>query len=88
VADQCYPVLGLALPVAVAGEKIGENLVGARLDKGLAGRVYEDGGVVVVTWVLGGRELDTGLRLAGPDEGPELVDAVGRLLVPSAGGPA
>jgi len=71
---------GLLVPLA--------DLVGARLDKGLAGRVYEDGGVVVVTWVLGGRELDTGLRLAGPDDGPELVDAVGRLLVPSAGGPA
>ena len=38
------------------------DLVDARLDRGIAGAVYENGGVVVLTWRLGDVQLDTGFR--------------------------
>jgi hypothetical protein len=37
-------------------------LVGARLERGIAGKVREPEGIVVITWRLGERELDTGFR--------------------------
>lgn len=55
------------------------QLSAARLDKGIAGQVYEDGGVLVLTWLLGSRTLDSGLRLSGPDHHLAVVEAVGRL---------
>lgn len=56
------------------------ELVGARLDKGAAGQAFEDDGVLVLTWRLGARTLDTGVRLTGPDRHAPVVAAVGRLL--------
>ncbi|MFK8845479.1 hypothetical protein [Streptomyces sp. Ac-502] len=37
-------------------------LRGARLDKGIAGKVLPEGGLLVITWVLGDKELDSGFR--------------------------
>ncbi|MDT0268888.1 hypothetical protein RM844_21605 [Streptomyces sp. DSM 44915] len=39
-----------------------EHLVGARLDKGIAGKVLTEGGLLVITWRLGDRVLDSGFR--------------------------
>ncbi|MCQ6556492.1 hypothetical protein NPS70_25405 [Streptomyces sp. C10-9-1] len=38
-------------------------LRGARLDKGIAGKVLAEGGLLIVTWEHGGRLLDSGFRL-------------------------
>ncbi|HCA88426.1 MAG TPA: hypothetical protein DEQ61_24990 [Streptomyces sp.] len=37
-------------------------LRGARLDKGIAGKVLAEGGLLVITWEHGGTLLDSGLR--------------------------
>ncbi|MDI9885722.1 hypothetical protein QMZ92_15365 [Streptomyces sp. HNM0645] len=37
-------------------------LRGARLDKGIAGKVLTEGGLLVVTWEHGGRLIDSGFR--------------------------
>lgn len=37
-------------------------LRGARLDKGIAGKVLTEGGLLVVTWQHGDRQLDSGFR--------------------------
>ncbi|MGP3974768.1 PH-like domain-containing protein [Streptomyces sp. 8N114] len=39
-----------------------EQLRGARLDTGIAGKVLTEGGLLVVTWEHGGRRLDSGFR--------------------------
>ncbi|QPP11107.1 hypothetical protein G4Z16_29485 [Streptomyces bathyalis] len=38
------------------------QLRGARLDKGIAGKVLTEGGLLVITWQLGDRRLDSGFR--------------------------
>lgn len=68
-----------------------DDVVGARLDRGIAGAVYEDGGLAVLTWRLGGRELDTGFRSDHPDDHDALVAAIGSLArpaTPASGGAA
>ncbi|WP_323377665.1 PH-like domain-containing protein [Streptomyces smaragdinus] len=35
---------------------------GARLDKGIAGKVLTEGGLLVITWEHGGKEYDSGFR--------------------------
>lgn len=52
---------------------------GARLDRAIAGAVYEDGGLVVLTWQLGGHELDTGFRADQPDGHGRLAAALAGL---------
>ncbi|MEU7153304.1 hypothetical protein [Streptomyces sp. NPDC045470] len=37
-------------------------LRGARLDKGIAGKVLPEGGLLVITWAHGDKELDSGFR--------------------------
>ena len=39
-----------------------EQLRGARLEKGIAGKVLTEGGLLVITWEHGGRNLDSGFR--------------------------
>lgn len=46
-----------------------EHLTGARTDSGIAGKVVP-AGLLVVTWTLEGRALDSGFRLDHPDEHP------------------
>ena len=64
------------------------RLRGARLDRGLAGKFTEEGGLVVLTWVHGDRLLDTGVRALDRDRHPELVAsicAIERRADPDAG---
>lgn len=46
------------------------DLVGVRADKAIAGRAYEDGGIVVVTFRLGNEPIDIGFRF--PDTAEHL----------------
>lgn len=39
-----------------------DQLRGARLDTGIAGKVLTEGGLLIVTWEHGGRRLDSGFR--------------------------
>jgi hypothetical protein len=64
-----------------------DDVLGARLGRGIAGAVYEEGGLVVLSWQLGDQVLDTGFRAKQADEHAELVAAVAR-LGPAGPGPA
>jgi len=52
---------------------------GARLDRGLAGKFTEEGGLVVLTWAHGDRVFDTGLRALERDRHGALVAAMSTL---------
>ncbi|MGW2921572.1 PH-like domain-containing protein [Streptomyces angustmyceticus] len=54
-------------------------LRGARLDKGIAGKVLTEGGLLIVTWEHGDRRIDSGFRSDRADEHPSWVEAVNRL---------
>ncbi len=56
-----------------------EKLRGARLDKGIAGKVLTEGGLLVITWEHGDRRLDSGFRSDHAAEHPAWVDAVNAL---------
>ncbi|MFH8595092.1 PH-like domain-containing protein [Streptomyces rimosus] len=51
-------------------------LRGARLDKGIAGKVLPEGGLLVITWAHGDRELDSGFRSDQAAEHPAWVAAL------------
>ncbi len=53
-----------------------DALRGARLDKGIAGKVLTEGGLLVITWRLGERTLDSGFRADHPAEHAAWVEAV------------
>jgi len=59
-------------------------LRGARLDKGIAGKVVPPQGIVVVTWQHGDLLLDSGFRFADPARHAAWVDAVSRMIVKAA----
>jgi hypothetical protein len=61
-------------------------LRGARLDKGIAGKVLTEGGLLVITWEHGGRLIDSGFRSEHAAEHTGWVDAVGSMA--SASGAA
>lgn len=44
------------------------DFIGVRADKGLAGRAYEDGGIVVVTFRLGDLAVDVGFRFPNTED--------------------
>ncbi|MYR61374.1 hypothetical protein GTY54_35880 [Streptomyces sp. SID625] len=52
------------------------RLRGARLDKGIAGKVLSEGGLLVVTWEHGGKLLDSGFRSDRAAEHTEWVEAI------------
>ncbi|WP_018570197.1 hypothetical protein [Streptomyces sp. PsTaAH-124] len=52
------------------------QLRGARLDKGIAGKVLSEGGLLVVTWEHGGKLLDSGFRSDRAAEHTEWVEAI------------
>jgi hypothetical protein len=56
------------------------DLVGAELAPGIAGKVTGGDGVVLVTWRLGGRTLDTGFHPRAKAERERLVSAVNALI--------
>ncbi|MFG2116329.1 hypothetical protein ACGFRB_27460 [Streptomyces sp. NPDC048718] len=51
-------------------------LRGARLDKGIAGKVLTEGGLLIVTWEHGGKELDSGFRSDRAAEHAAWVEAI------------
>lgn len=59
----------------------GGALLAARADRGIAGKVYERGGVLIITWDLDGRLVDTGFRADEADE-QVAAEAVVRALIP------
>lgn len=57
-----------------------EQLREARTDKGIAGKVLPEGGVLVVTWEHGGTLLDSGFRADHPEQHEAWVTAVELLI--------
>ncbi|MFC1416009.1 PH-like domain-containing protein [Streptacidiphilus cavernicola] len=56
------------------------ELRGARTDRGIAGKVVPEGGLLVVTWEHGGKQLDTGVRADHPAEHESWVTAIEVLM--------
>ncbi|MEU4037664.1 PH-like domain-containing protein [Streptomyces collinus] len=54
-------------------------LRGARLDKGIAGKVLTEGGLLVVTWALGEKLIDSGFRSDHAAEHTEWVDTLNQM---------
>ncbi|MFE2267273.1 PH-like domain-containing protein [Streptomyces griseosporeus] len=57
-----------------------DALRGARLDKGIAGKVLTEGGLLVVTWAHGDRLIDSGFRSDRAAEHPEWVDTLNEMI--------
>jgi hypothetical protein len=55
-----------------------DALRGARLDKAIAGKVLTEGGLLVVTWELGGTLIDSGFRSDHAAEHPRWVEQITR----------
>ncbi|AOR35448.1 hypothetical protein BFF78_34170 [Streptomyces fodineus] len=55
-------------------------LRGARLDKGIAGKVLTEGGLLVVTWKLGDKLIDSGFRSDHAAEHTEWVDTLNQMI--------
>ena len=56
------------------------DLRGARSERGIAGKAFERDGVVVLTWDLGGRLIDTGFRADVGADQPVVLERVQDLL--------
>jgi hypothetical protein len=54
-----------------------ERIHGARLDRGIAGKVLTEGGLLVITWGHGERLLDSGFRSDRAAEHPAWVETLG-----------
>ncbi|CAM5624362.1 MULTISPECIES: hypothetical protein [Streptomyces] len=54
-------------------------LRGARLDKAIAGKVLTEGGLLVVTWALGDKLIDSGFRSDHAAEHTEWVDTLNQM---------
>lgn len=52
------------------------SIQSARLEAGLAGKVVGEGGLLVINWLLGDTELDTGLRADDKSAYPSWVRAI------------
>ncbi|WP_053748594.1 hypothetical protein [Streptomyces sp. MMG1533] len=57
-----------------------EALREARLDKGIAGKVLTEGGLLVVTWAHGERLIDSGFRSERAAEHNEWVEAINSMI--------
>ncbi|MEU2716402.1 hypothetical protein [Streptomyces sp. NPDC007205] len=55
-------------------------LRGARLDKGIAGKVLTEGGLLVVTWELGDKLIDSGFRSDRAAEHTEWVNTLNQMI--------
>ncbi|MEU3947101.1 hypothetical protein [Streptomyces sp. NPDC029526] len=60
-------------------------LRGARLDKGIAGKVLTEGGLLVVTWAHGERVIDSGFRSDRAAEHTEWVEALNTMISKTEG---
>lgn len=57
-----------------------DRLTGVRQDSGMAGKFVEKDGLLVVSWTLGSRELDTGFRTRRADDKPAILEAFQELI--------
>ncbi len=62
----------------------GEGIEVIRRESGMAGKFVEKGGLAVVSWRLGGRLVDTGLRTRTGSDTPALIEKL-REIAPQAG---
>jgi hypothetical protein len=62
-----------------------ESVRGATLARGIAGKAYERDGVLVITWDLGGRLVDTGFRADSAEDQQRILDAVAGFMVDEEG---
>jgi len=60
------------------------QLLGARLEKGIAGKVLTENGLLVITWELGERRLDSGFRFDQASGHPAWVERINSLTGDSA----
>ncbi|WP_335935770.1 PH-like domain-containing protein [Streptomyces sp. PTD5-9] len=60
-------------------------LRGARLDKGIAGKVLPEGGLLIITWAHGDRLIDSGFRSDRSAEHAAWVEAVEQLTSTTEG---
>ena len=56
------------------------QLRGARLDKGIAGKVLTEGGLLVVTWAHGDKLIDSGFRSDRAAEHHDWVDTLNQMI--------
>jgi len=56
------------------------DLTGVRLESGMAGKFVEKDGLLVLSWKLGARELDTGFRTRRADDKTTLLEALQELI--------
>lgn len=56
------------------------RLTGVRLESGMAGKFVEKDGLLVVSWMLGSRELDTGFRTRRSVDKTTLLNALRDLI--------
>ncbi|WP_086832127.1 hypothetical protein [Streptomyces sp. NRRL B-24572] len=52
----------------------------ARLDKGIAGKVLTEGGLLIVTWEHGGKQIDSGFRSDRAAEHTAWVDTINSMI--------
>jgi hypothetical protein len=65
-----------------------DRLRGARLDKGIAGKVLTENGLLVITWEHGDRLLDSGFRSDRAAEHAAWLEALRAMSPRSSGGPS
>jgi hypothetical protein len=58
-------------------------MTSVRLDRGIAGEVYEAGSVLILSWKLGDAALDSGFRAQKTDDQIALAKAIKTLLEPA-----
>jgi hypothetical protein len=61
------------------------RLRGARLDKGIAGKVLTEGGLLIVTWAHGDKLIDSGFRSDRSAEHADWVEAINTLNISTEG---
>ena len=59
------------------------SLTGVRQESGMAGKFVEKDGLLVLSWMLGSRELDSGFRTRHADDKTILLNAL-QDLIPAA----
>lgn len=59
------------------------DLVGARSDRGLAGKAFERGGMAVITWKLGEVLVESGIRTTHASDQVELIQLIENRVGPS-----
>ena len=87
LADLTLTPAGVVVRRPAAGDFLipAAALRGARLDRGIAGKVVPEGGLLVLTWRHGEREIDSGFRAGRPADHAAWVTAVETLCSTTEG---